>query len=350
MLTNDVFKIASSLGLSMSPYEIVCATPEEIAMLYAKGYHKRYMPQNVKMEKHVPEQIEVGSPHIIYLNRGNKPIENLYILAHSAGHLDFVYHNLFLINLRKPRLTHQLIEPLLDYTEQTFLDQFLGIMRKLSMATTLKNRYIAPITYFLKQRNWFDPWQFKLLKEIQYEADYFNAIQKTKLMNEGWAVYNQDKVLQELGLTVVEKLEIAQLEARLHFKPEEGLNYYSLGKALWEEVSEEDQMKVIREFEDTSFIKKYYTEAVHKKENISVVENHNVFKDYKEVKEQLLLYFKFQTLKIYIDQDVTDETGYLTLRYQNSPYQVDVQQIKKMKMELEQILKQAIYIKPFKSE
>ncbi|SEP78948.1 SpoVR family protein [Piscibacillus halophilus] len=325
-------------------YRKKLVTKEELLDIHHKGYRNRYSTSRVTNIQ-VLEMFELDQPPTIYLNQENSKIENEYVMAHCMGHIEFVQNNSILKGLRKPRLTYDMLFPYIQFDQ---FDLFLATMRTLGSTTqSLDSRFIAPVDYFLSnKKNWFLDWQKWLLKLIKEEVQYFNAIKQTKLMNEGWATFMQANALQKMNLTLREKLEVAQLEAQLHYKPEEGLNYYSLGQALWNEVPKEERMRVVKEFDDVGLIEKYYTEAVHQAEKITVAANRKVTDDYREVKRELILYFKHQSPIFYVDQEVTDETGYVTLRYQNSPYQIEANQINKIKGALEQILKLPIYIKP----
>ncbi|TFB22136.1 hypothetical protein E3U55_07485 [Filobacillus milosensis] len=338
------------MGMKMTSYEIHYLTSEEMAEMQSRGYRNRYLTGS-ESTKPVHEIFEIDSTCRIYLNKQNSNTENLFSLAHCKGHLEFVNAHIKLKKLTKPRVTFDYVMSLYDQVEKEELDHFIITIRELAeICDSSKNpRYMNPLDYLYSQRQWFESWQLDLIKEITYEAEYFRTIQKTKLMNEGWASYSQKETLKEMNLTTKEKLEITQIEARLHYKPEEGLNYYSLGKALWSEVPVKHQDNVKKRFYDEQFIEQFYTEAVHLEEEVSVLLNQRDINSFQNVKAHLVKYFKHHTPKVYVDQEATNETGYLTFRYM-SPYQVDIDHLTNLKNRLEKILRQPIYIKPLNNK
>ncbi|RPF50134.1 SpoVR family protein [Aquisalibacillus elongatus] len=326
-------------------YRIKRVSVSEILDIHYKGYFERYGTSRPKnSDNHVLEVFEIDQPPTIYLNNNHSRVEFHYVMAHCQGHLEFINENGLLKNLRKPRLRKNAIKSLFGYED---LNLFINTMRTLATTThDLNSHFISPINYFLSKPDCFKNWQLWLLKLINEEALYFNAIKRTKLMNEGYATWRQGAILKELNLSLSEKMELTYLEAKLHVKPDEGLNYYSLGKALWKEVSTEDLNHVLCSQEDHLFIEQYYTEIVHEKENISVVIDGEVFNDYQSVKRYLSHFFKHQQPQLYIDQLVTKETGYLTIRYLHFPQHHQLH-INQLKASLEKIFKQPVYFKPF---
>ncbi|WP_054753700.1 SpoVR family protein [Piscibacillus salipiscarius] len=145
-------------------------------------------------------------------------------------------------------------ENLIPYMEHEGFGLFINVFRQLATTCSdLNSNFVAPINYFLMQDQNLCDWQTKLLRMIYDEAFYFNSIKKTTLLNEGYAVLRQTEYINLLNLSVSEKLEIAQIDARLHYKPEQGLNYYSLGRSMWEEVLKQDVSKVLEEYTDVQF-------------------------------------------------------------------------------------------------
>lgn len=326
-------------------YQIEQLSKKELLDVHFKGYRNRYISLK-KSNQNVLEVFEVNLPPTIYLNEENTKIENDYVMAHCLGHIYFAKQNVYLKELKVPRLT---VNELLPYMEYEHFNLFLNVMRNL--ATTqhnLSSRFIAPMKFFQSKKEWFEGWQVVLLKMIDEEAKYFDGIKKTIILNEGFAVHTQNQVLNE-ATSNSEKLEICRLDAQLHYKPNQGLNIYSLGKILWQTVSQNDYDTVIHNFEDYMFIQKYYTKTVHEQTKISFVHNQQIYNDYQSVKEQLIEYISQRTDHIFVDQIITEESGYLTLRYQNSPYTINNSQFTILKNNLEKLLNRKVYIKPLSS-
>ncbi|MGP4073604.1 SpoVR family protein [Piscibacillus sp. B03] len=326
-------------------YQIIQVSEKELLDVHFKGYRNRYISLE-QSKQNVLEVFEVNQPPTIYLNVENTKIENDFVMAHCMGHIYFAKQNVYLKELKVPRLT---VNELIPYMEYEHFNLFLNVMRNL--ATTqhnLSSRFIAPMKFFQSKKEWFEGWQVVLLKMIDEEARYFDGIKKTIILNEGFAVHKQDQVLKQTSTTSA-KLEICQLNAQLHYKPEHGLNIYSLGKILWQTVSKNEYDAVIHNFDDNMFIQKYYTETVHEKTKLSFVHNRQIYNDYQNVKKQLVEYISQRTNNIFVDQIITEESGYLTLRYQNSPYTMNNSQITILKNNLEKLLNRKVYIKPLSS-
>ena len=137
-----------------------------------------------------------------------------------------------------------------------------------------------------------EPWQRDCLEIVRDEMAYFLPQIRTKIMNEGWASYWHEKILEALPLTSEEQLEFRKMHssvlspgARMHLNP------YYIGYQLFKDIErrwngepdeegefEEDWLgeqlqrpigqgrerifQVRREDDDQSFLRKYLTERL----------------------------------------------------------------------------------------
>jgi len=80
-----------------------------------------------------------------------------------------------------------------------------------------------------------EPWQRRLISILRRESHYFAAQRMTKVMNEGWAAYQESLMMGEEAFADAEEfLDYADHQAQVLNSP--GFNPYQLGKQLWEYV------------------------------------------------------------------------------------------------------------------
>lgn len=374
-LIAELISIAKSYQLDVSNFEIKWVNPIFLNELLINGYEKRpyFYKTHQNNEYFSPEVFVFGQPHTIYLNENNSFEMNLFSIAHAFGHVDFVNrHTLFKIIKRdfqhmkktfdlyvsnlvqlegeevvKEWLRHlRLLISWSNVHEQIFINEQSLINQIVPF--TIKN-FNSNIIKVVLNRGEFPDWIKKLMHFVTIENQYFYTVKKTKLMNEGWAAFWQLKLLEKLQLTQKEKMEIALLTAKLHKKETNGINVYSLGKTLWEQVGEDERYDISSTYLDSLFVDRFYNEYVHSKEQISYLIKSYEFPvtNFKDVKKQLINAVLFSIPLIGVNQHITNKTGHLTINYINIPFPVSITYILELKKVLELILNEKVYIKPY---
>ena len=385
---NTLFEIAIDYSLQVDSVEVKSVTDSEMNDLLVKGYEKRpFVSKDEKIEtsNYHPEIFIIGIPHIIYLNEQNDLELNLLSVAHGLAHADFVNRNVFLKELHtyKHQIDTEFIPFLNDVLQIEGKERVNQLFQQLSPISLYTSSPIHQSIFQMESR-WYEHflteavvkelnrneftnvalyetiidrskkltgWEKDFALFLSVEAVYFYGIKKTKLMNEGWASYWQMELLKQLQLKREEKFKLALLEANMHRKAEQGMNMYSLGKRLWEQVPKQRLFEVSEENCDVTFLHHFYNESVHHEEQISSIRQTNtgekiIATEYESVKDELLQFYLFDKPLLSLNDGLTKRSGYLTIQYVNEPYQIRPDDLMSFKQRISDLLNEKIYIKP----
>ncbi|GAA0471006.1 SpoVR family protein [Alkalibacillus silvisoli] len=340
-----LFDASKYLNLSPKPFNIKHVTNEEIKMLQVKGYRKRLTPQTTSPppSSYIAELYDLVD-RTIYVNDQNTNELNLVILAHAIGHSDFLWHNNYLNeqldqfskSLYKYR---QALKKTIELVGRNQVNGFLTEIMKLFNIIYVSRSDIDWLMGYLALSHW----QYQLIELATAEVKLFESIQKTKLMNEGWATFHQIPLLKQANLF---NLGVAVSEVEMYLTYPYGLNLYQLGQSLWMNVNKASLRRVMKPYQDYQFIKDYYSKEVHTQEQISYISKYNQINDgYLTVKENLIEAARYGgKIVIKVDHPITESSGYLTLRYENS--NVNKHDLNRLKHQFKQLFNIVVYIKP----
>ncbi len=92
----------------------------------------------------------------------------------------------------------------------------------------------------LTQGQGLKPWQKDMLTNLREESYYFVPQVRTKLMNEGWATFWHHKLMSDSPSLIDESetADIAHMMAGVESPPQEGINPYQLGYAIFKNIYE----------------------------------------------------------------------------------------------------------------
>ncbi|MGM8214765.1 SpoVR family protein [Bacillaceae bacterium W0354] len=376
---NDLLNVAKYYSLNIESFEIKYANQQKMNQLLETGYDALIFNSSHHPTYYSPEVFIVGNPHTIYLNKNNSDEMNLFAIAHCLGHIDFVNsHPMFERVKVELRMIKNHLLPFIDdmiqtvgkSEVQTFIEKLRNIYH-LTWSPIYSYVYQKEKTFHvtsqvfedhqrysldlydkvIERSRTFQSWQKRLANLMKHESLYFYALKKLKIMNEGWASYWQMKLLEGLPLDKQTKMELALCEAALHAKEKEGINVYSLGRALWEQVPNDKLFSLRCSEIDASFIEHFYNKQVHDEEEISFLQINDdgekiYSSNFDEVKRELIHTKLYSEPVLFIDQDITTSTGYFTINYLTKPYQVSASYIQKINDLIGQLLGGKVFIKP----
>ncbi|MDQ0351644.1 spore cortex formation protein SpoVR/YcgB (stage V sporulation) [Alkalibacillus filiformis] len=332
----------SLVGLTPKPFKVIVTDSKELDILQAKGYQKRLYQPKESNHHYIGEMFD-QIDEIAYINENNDKVMNLMILAHSFGHTDFLYHNNYLseqvLNIKMKRFQHRRMFDeavrVHGYVEVvSFLSKMNDLFNLIHVTTLDLDSLINRLNLCRSER--------ELAKMVANEAEYFEAVSQTKIMNEGWATYHQIPLIKEAGLM---SLEVGLTELQLYELPRYGLNLYKLGKAMWEEVGLKERRTIVNQYCDAQFINRYYTEDIHNEQKIAYAKGEQIERDYIKVKQQLIHSALYNgKIKVRVDEALSDSTESLTIRFQPNPN--SSKQVSKLKGVLRDHFKTKLYIKP----
>lgn len=140
-------------------------------------------------------------------------------------------------------------------------------------------------------------WQKTILRIVKRETEYFIPQIETKIMNEGWASYTHYNILKQLELPQELHLEFLKRHNDVIAPAIGGLNPYYVGFKVFEDIEKrygKEKIFEVREIErDSSFLRRYLT---------------------KELCEELNLFQYNQRTFDVVIEEISDETGWKTIR------------------------------------
>jgi len=197
--------------------------------------------------------------------------------------------------------------------------------KRLRDATELSKPH-KDLMWFLMSYGRLEDWQKDVLSMIREESYYFIPQIMTKVMNEGWAMYWQSKIMAEFA-EPNEFLDHADMVSKVLAGGV--VNPYALGKLIWEDIKErwdkgrfgrewdlckdrekrekwdtkanlgtEKIFEIRRNYNDLTFIAEFFTEDLYEKLRLFTYEYvpetgsyHITSRDYADVKQKLLFQY-----------------------------------------------------------
>jgi len=130
------------------------------------------------------------------------------------------------------------------------------------------------LLWFLVNYAPLEDWEIDILEMVREEQYYFLPFLRTKIMNEGYAMWSQFKIMADSDiLTDAEYLDFLRMSAMVA-SSRSGFNPYWFGLVLWNHIEkkhgEEEIYKVRDQEEDYSFILNYLDKEFVKKHKLLV--------------------------------------------------------------------------------
>jgi len=244
---------AEALGLQPGEVQVHRLPPHALWSLATYGLFGRYRHwtrgkayQRLRLQgelglQRIYELIVHTEPPQAYVLAGNRPIEDVLVSAHVLGHADFFHRNVWLRGRdsdvgRRVLLHRRRIE---DYIASHGVDAVESLLD----AALVIEAYVAhygpqDILGVLARLAPLEPWQRDCLGMVREEALYFQAQERTKIVNEGWASFWHLRILRQQELRPVDRLDIALLHSQLVAMAPGRLNPYALGLAILEDVAQ----------------------------------------------------------------------------------------------------------------
>lgn len=261
---------------------------ERLSKSYSYGLSKIY------------EMVINNDPCYAYLLHSNKMVDQKMVMAHVYAHCDFFKNNAYFANTNRKMMDEMAnhrtrvmryidrygvdvvesfidsclsLENLID-THRLTVDRRKGKLfetasdqvRRLKSSKPYMEKYINPPEYiesekvrlkdlesskgrippnpekdvlgFLMDTAPMEDWERDILSIVRKEAYYFAPQGQTKVMNEGWAVYNHSKIMTEKVLKPSEIIDYADHNSgTLAMQPGQ-LNPYKIGVELFRDIED----------------------------------------------------------------------------------------------------------------
>jgi len=304
---HELEDLARDRGLAFDPVVFQITDSDEIAEVasmglpnrfihwYWGGTYKELVLQQSKEVFSILELVLNTAPSHAFLRSANTYLQNVLVIAHVLGHADFFANNHWyrksnknMLNLAEQharmirsfevRYGRERVEKLLDalLTVATSVNAFER------SGPELRKRLI----YYLEERAPLEDFERVLLESIREEAEYFDLIQRTHIINEGWATFVEAELLNRL-LTAK---EWATISVQLSNRPAPYTIGYTFFAALRDQAGFDRVLEIRRFYEDVSLIDLVLTDELVRRLDIFVYDPKEKQKSYdlQKVKEMLI--------------------------------------------------------------
>jgi stage V sporulation protein R len=169
---------------------------------------------------------------------------------------------------------------------EALLDALLTVSRTVNAFERNPAERRKLLMYSLEERAPLEDWELHLLQMIREESEYFDLIQRTHIINEGWATFVEAELLRE----VLTSAEWASVSVQLCNRPAP----YTIGYTLFSRVKADRGFDTTLEmrtyYEDVRLIDEVLTEEMVRRLDIFVYDPKEKQKSYdlQQVKEMLI--------------------------------------------------------------
>jgi len=299
--------LAHDRGLAFDPVIFQITGSDEIAEVasmglpnrfihwYWGGAYKELVTQQNKEVFTILELVLNTSPSHAFLRSANSYLQNVLVIAHVLGHADFFANNHWYRKSNKNMLNHtEQHARLIRAYEQRYgaerveklLDAMLTVAASVNAFERSPQERRKRLIYYLDERAPLEEFERVLLDAIREEAEYFDLIQRTHIINEGWATFIEAELLTRL-LTA---REWASLSVQLCNRPAP----YTIGYTLFKHVRDHGGfarvLEIRRYYEDVSLIDEALTEELVRRLDLFVYDPKEKQKthDLQKVKDMLI--------------------------------------------------------------
>jgi stage V sporulation protein R len=312
-----IWEAARSLGLDPRPVQFE-SVPAPVLYEFAAyvipgrmshwSYGKAFWSMKTRYDYGLSKLYEMvinSNPALAFLLETNTPLEDVFVMAHVMGHVDFFTHNRMFEHtsqdmpdrvarhadrIRQYEFTHgqEAVERLLDavLAIQEHVDRdppeppapapaaeqklpagrdYSDLMETPSDAAPrevqIKEGSPDLLAFIAEHSTELEEWQRDVVEMVRAEMLYLWPQVRSKIMNEGWATYWHARLMRILDLDDEDATNFARLHSSVLQPPRLGINPYLVGYRLWERIAEqegEDTLWLSREVEDdVSFIRNH---------------------------------------------------------------------------------------------
>ena len=234
-------------------------------------------------------------PSHAFLRSSNTYLQNVLVIAGVFGHADFFANNHWYRKSNKNMLNEaeQHARFVRTYEEQygrdrveKLLDALLTVAASVNAFERNPQERRKRLIYYLEERALLEDFERTLVEAIRDEAEYFDLIQRTHIINEGWATFVEAELLTRL-LTA---RAWASISVQLCNRPAPYTISYTLFKHVRDHEGVDRALEVRRFYEDISLIDLALTEQLVRRLDIFVYNPKEKQKSYdlQKVKDMLI--------------------------------------------------------------
>ena len=298
--------LAHDRGLNFDPVIFQLTDSDEIAEVasmglpnrfvhwYWGGVYKELVTQQNKEVFSILELVLNTAPSHAFLRSSNSYLENVLVIAHVFGHADFFMNNHWYQKSNKNMLNEaeRHARMIRTYERQygherveKLLDALLTVASSVNAFERSPKERRRRLIYYLEEKAPLEDFERTILEAIREEAEYFDLIQRTHIINEGWATF----VEAELLMRLLSAQEWASISVHLCNRPAPYTIGYTLFKSIRDAEGFDRALETRRFHEDVSLIDEALTEDLVRRLDIFVYDPKEKQKSYDLVKVKDML-------------------------------------------------------------
>jgi stage V sporulation protein R len=312
-----IWEAARSLGLDPRPVQFE-SVPAPVLYEFAAyvipgrmshwSYGKAFWAMKTRYDYGLAKLYEMvinSNPALAFLLESNTPLEDVFVMAHVMGHVDFFTHNRTFEDtpedmpdrvarhadrIRQYEFTYgqEAVEHLLDAVlsvqehvdrnlpeppssqpdrepavpgERDFSDLMPEPAAGAPREVQIKEGAQDLLAFVAQHSTELEDWQRDVVEMVREEMLYLWPQIRTKIMNEGWATFWHARLMRVLDLDDEDATNFARLHSSVLQPPRLGINPYLVGYRMWERIADvegDEALWLTREVEDdTAFIRNH---------------------------------------------------------------------------------------------
>jgi|GEM_PF-499537 len=321
--TRDNLSFVASFGL-----------PNRFSHWYFGGLYKQLKIQQDENLLTILELVLNTDPVYAFLLDSNSFLENLMVIAHVMGHVDFFKNNAWYTRsdrnqLNKCELHARCIRELADAHGRQKVDEMieasLTITHTINVFERDPKKKSARLIYFLRDQvrsqitktRKSDPrlLDFKLAYQILsmmiQEMEYFDLIGRTQIINEGWASFIEFKILEK----ILKPNDWLNFTLQFSKRPAPYLIGFTLLNSIFRKGGWPEVLEIRRVYEDIAFVDRFLDQKLCEELDLFVVDKESNERDpsVKKVKEKIIEEKETRGQPQVLVKDFDGKTGALVL-------------------------------------
>jgi stage V sporulation protein R len=312
---------------------------------FGKHYYRQKLDFDFGLSR-IYELVVNTDPCYAFFLENNTILQNEMIIAHVLGHSDF-----FKNNGRFQNTNRNMVETMAttsrrfrEYEEKYGIDQIeevidaaMAIAEHIDPSIQAFESNKDVMRFILDNNSNLEAWEKDIIGSIREEMLYFWPQIETKIMNEGWATFWHNTLMEERDLEEEDAIEFSRLTAQVAAPNQFRLNPYNVGLAIWKDIKNRfgmEEMFIIRECDsDVSFLRNYLTQEIVDACDLYLYEKRGeewviAERDYRVIRRRLIaqrINGGFSVLHVSNEK----ENGRLVLKHAFEGIELDAEYIKK---------------------
>ncbi len=322
----EIARIGRSFGLSFHKIFFKEASMDDLSQIasfglpnrfihwYFGGQYKMLRTQQENRMISILELVLNTDPVHAFLLDSNSELENLMVIAHVHGHVDFFKNNVWYARsdkeiLNKTERNARFVRELSSIHGKHLVEDIIAAIMMLAPTVSPferdeKRKARLPVYFFaeelpklwrsVKARRTRVDEQVRgrlevgalLIPLILEEMEYFDLVGGTQIINEGWASFVESMILKEL-LGASEWLEFSFQFSK---RPAPYLIGSTLFRSIFNSSGWEKALEVRRYYEDVAFVDEFLTQELSERLDLFVYHKDTKERDYDvaKVKEKII--------------------------------------------------------------